>query len=228
MKKKVAAAVAACVLAGCLGSAGAFAADETVAWSMDTDCTVCHTKEAAAHALPEAAEANADSDDAAAAEAPAEVEEADDASTKADAAKATESDASDADEAVVPLAALHGALPCTSCHSDEEALEKVHDGVTADDRMPKRLRKAKIGEELCLTCHGSYEELASATEEDQMLVDGLGTAVNPHDLPEVEDHQKLDCLDCHAMHKEQSSMETAMNTCTGCHHTGTFECGTCH
>ena len=140
------------------------------------------------------------------------------------AAEATEAD----EAAATPLAAAHAVLPCTSCHSDEEALEKVHDGVTADDRMPKRLRKAKIGEELCLSCHGSYEELAAATQEDQMLVDGVGKTVNPHDLPAVEDHQKIDCLDCHSMHKEQSSMATAMNTCTGCHHAGTFECGTCH
>ncbi len=230
MKKRVAAAVAACALAGCLGAAGAFAADGTAAWSMDSDCESCHIKEAATHELPIAVESEGEETDAAAAETAADAAES--KVDVADASKVDESaaagDAAGTDEVVVPLAALHGALPCTSCHNDEEALEKVHDGVTADDRMPKRLRKAKIGEELCLSCHGSYEELAAATEESQMLVDGVGKAVNPHDLPDVEDHQKIDCLDCHSMHKEQSSMDTAMNTCIGCHHTGTFECGTCH
>ena len=52
--------------------------------------------------------------------------------------------------------------------------------------------------------------------------------VNPHDLPEGADHAKIDCLDCHTAHKAQEASETALNTCTGCHHTGVFECGTCH
>lgn len=246
MKRKVAAAAVACMLVGCLGSAGAFAADGGAAWSMDADCGACHTKEAATHeAVGEGADAAADAKDAtvAAGEADTDASAGADVEAKegAAASKAKEDAAADkapaadgaaatevAEVAATPLAAAHAVLPCTSCHSDEEALEKVHDGVTADDRMPKRLRKAKIGEELCLSCHGSYEELAAATEEGQMLVDGVGKAVNPHDLPDVEDHQKIDCLDCHSMHKEQSSMDTAMNTCTGCHHTGTFECGTCH
>ncbi len=204
MRKSVVVTVVACALVGCLNSAAAFAAEGGTTWSMDSSCGACHTKEAATQeaAIEEKA-------------GPAEAK---------DGAIATDETVDD----TTPLAAAHAALSCTSCHSDAKALEKVHDGATADDRMPKRLRKAKISTELCISCHGSYEELAAATQEEQALTDGVGRTVNPHDLPAVEEHEKIDCLDCHSMHKEQSSTTAAMNTCTGCHHTGTFECGTCH
>ena len=211
MKRNVSTAVAALALAGCLVPVAAFAADS--AWSMDADCASCHTKEAQTHVVIEGAE------DAGAADVG-------DAAKPASKDAASEPTAAGADP--LPLAAVHQAVPCTGCHSDEKVLSTVHDGVTADSKLPKRLRKAKIDEALCLGCHGSYEDLAEKTADCTVLTDSAGTVVNPHDLPEGADHAKIDCLDCHTAHKAQEASETALNTCTGCHHTGVFECGTCH
>lgn len=212
MKRNVSTAVAALALAGCLVPVAAFAADS--AWSMDADCASCHAKEAQTHVVIEDAEdtGTADVGDAA---KPASKD-----------AAASEPTAAGADP--LPLAAVHQAVPCTGCHSDEKVLSTVHDGVTADSKLPKRLRKAKIDEALCLGCHGSYEDLAEKTADCTVLTDSAGTVVNPHALPEGADHAKIDCLDCHTAHKAQEASETALNTCTGCHHTGVFECGTCH
>lgn len=212
MKRNVSTAVAALALAGCLVPVVAFAADS--AWSMDADCASCHTKEAQTHVVIEGAE------DAGAADV------GDAAKPASKDAAASEPTAAGADP--LPLAAVHQAVPCTGCHSDEKVLSTVHDGVTADSKLPKRLRKAKIDEALCLGCHGSYEDLAEKTADCTVLTDSAGTVVNPHDLPEGADHAKIDCLDCHTAHKAQEASETALNTCTGCHHTGVFECGTCH
>lgn len=211
MKRNVSTAVAALALAGCLVPVAAFAADS--AWSMDADCASCHTKEAQTHVVIEGAE------DAGAADVG-------DAAKPASKDAASEPTAAGADP--LPLAAVHQAVPCTGCHSDEKVLSTVHDGVTADSKLPKRLRKAKIDEALCLGCHGSYEDLAKKTADCAVLTDSAGTVANPHDLPEGADHAKIDCLDCHTAHKAQEASETALNTCTGCHHTGVFECGTCH
>lgn len=204
MKRNVSTAVAALALAGCLVPVAAFAADS--AWSMDADCASCHAKEAQTHVVIEGT--------------------ADAAKPASKDAAASELTAVEADP--LPLAAVHQAVPCTGCHSDEKALSTVHGGVTADSKLPKRLRKAKIDEALCLSCHGSYEDLAEKTADCTVLTDSTGTVVNPHDLPEGADHAKIDCLDCHAAHKAQEVSETTLNTCTGCHHTGVFECGTCH
>lgn len=212
MKRNVSTAVAALALAGCLVPVAAFAADS--AWSMDADCASCHAKEAQTHVVIE------DAEDAGAAGV------GDAAKPASKDAAASEPTAAGADP--LPLAAVHQAVPCTGCHSDEKVLSTVHDGVTADSKLPKRLRKAKIDEALCLGCHGSYEDLAEKTADCTVLTDSAGTVVNPHDLPEGADHAKIDCLDCHTAHKAQEASETALNTCTGCHHTGVFECGTCH
>ena len=212
MKRNVSTAVAALALAGCLVPVAAFAADSV--WSMDADCASCHAKEAQTHVVIE------DAEDAGAADV-------------GDAAKPASKDAAASEPTAagtdpLPLAAVHQAVPCTGCHSDEKALSTVHDGVTADSKLPKRLRKAKIDEALCLGCHGSYEDLAEKTADCTVLTDSAGTVVNPHDLPEGADHAKIDCLDCHTAHKVQEVSEATLNTCTGCHHTGVFECGTCH
>lgn len=245
VKKKLVVAATALALAG-LALPVAFAAEAD--WSMDGDCGACHVREAAsceagAVAAGEAVgaagsgDAVADADKVPAGKAAAGVGEAsDDASATSGGKVPGNATATSGDEAgktavedATPLASAHAALDCAACHNDEEALAGVHDGVTADDRMPKRLRKAKIDpEQLCQPCHGTLEELAQKTAESTALVDSAGTVVNPHDLPDVEDHAKLDCLDCHSMHKDQSSADTAMNACNGCHHAGVFECGTCH
>ena len=125
MKRNVSTAVAALALAGCLVPVAAFAADS--AWSMDADCASCHAKEAQTHVVIE------DAEDAGAADV------GDAAKPASKDAAASEPTAAGADP--LPLAAVHQAVPCTGCHSDEKVLSTVHDGVTADSKLPKRLRK---------------------------------------------------------------------------------------
>jgi hypothetical protein len=54
--------------------------------------------------------------------------------------------------------------------------------------------------------------------------------VNPHDRPSNEDHDAspLRCANCHKIHQAEAPGETALRVCSGCHHQGVFECGTCH
>lgn len=125
-------------------------------------------------------------------------------------------------------ASNHEALKCTTCHSDDKSLEKVHDGVAYGDKTPKRLKKTSVDTESCGTCHGSLEELAEQTSKSAALTDKNGTVVNPHALPENEDHESVDCASCHSMHKDKAVEDTAKKACKGCHHTDVYECNTCH
>ncbi len=126
------------------------------------------------------------------------------------------------------LASKHVEQKCIDCHVDETALESVHDGVSADDKQPKRLKKTDVTDESCLSCHyGTKEKLVEATS-DLLVTDDNGTSANPHDLPENPDHETLACENCHGMHDEASIAEQAQATCLSCHHAGVFECYTCH
>lgn len=125
-------------------------------------------------------------------------------------------------------ASNHEALECTTCHADIEDLEKAHDGVNYGDKTAKRLKQTSIDAESCETCHGSLEELAEKTAQCSVLTDKNGTVVNPHALPENEDHESIDCGSCHSMHKDKAIEDTAKKACKGCHHTDVYECNTCH
>ena len=126
-------------------------------------------------------------------------------------------------------ASSHSSLECTTCHTDTEGLVTAHEDVTMDDTDgAKRLKKTEVSEETCLSCHGSYEELAELTADSTVLTDNNGTVVNPHDLPDVENHESITCTSCHEMHSGVSIEESAMDKCTDCHHSSVFECGTCH
>ena len=127
------------------------------------------------------------------------------------------------------FASSHAASACNDCHKASDDLEKRHEGATAGDKMPSKLKKTEVGEDTCLACHGSYEELATKTVDYQGLVDEKGTVVNPHALPESEDHATLDCADCHKMHEADADMAASSSqACLTCHHENVFECGTCH
>ena len=128
-------------------------------------------------------------------------------------------------------AALHASTACVVCHADASVLAARHEGVTSEDKMPKRLSKTEVGAETCLSssCHSSYEELAKRTADYRGLVDEEGTVVNPHDLPASDSHSSLVCVDCHSMHvAEDKPAENAMSKCESCHHEKVFACGTCH
>lgn len=126
------------------------------------------------------------------------------------------------------LASMHASIGCTDCHQDIEGLTSSHDGKSASDKMPTKLKKTEIPDELCLSCHSeSWQGLAQATS-DAMLSDSEGNARNPHDQGDIKEHQTLTCYDCHTMHEEADVQKSAMEACESCHHAGVFECGTCH
>lgn len=126
-------------------------------------------------------------------------------------------------------AAMHANMECASCHKVDDKLTSMHEGVTSDDKQPKRLKKTAVSDDLCLTCHVSYEELATKTADYKDLVDAEGTIVNPHALPETEKHNGRVCGDCHKMHESGQDMaKNSMQYCRSCHHEDVFECNTCH
>lgn len=125
-------------------------------------------------------------------------------------------------------ASNHAAVTCITCHNDEAAMEKSHDGKTADSKMPKKLKRSKIDETACASCH-SAEDLKAATADLTVLTDGNGTTVNPHDIPANSGHEgQVDCASCHTMHGEADVQAAAQEKCASCHHKDVYECGTCH
>lgn len=126
------------------------------------------------------------------------------------------------------MASFHAGQACGSCHVDSLGLSKVHEGKTATDKMPKRLKKTDVADELCLSCHfETRDELAAATA-GVAVTDSEGTSVNPHDLPSSDDHDSIHCADCHSMHDTDPIADKAQSQCFSCHHAEVFACGTCH
>jgi hypothetical protein len=126
-------------------------------------------------------------------------------------------------------AALHASSGCADCHADYEGLAKAHEGVTADDKMPTKLKKTSVEESVCLTCHGTYESLAEKTADVTILTDQNGTTVNPHEVAAAgTGHDSMTCASCHSMHADEPASETSDALCLGCHHADVYECGTCH
>ncbi len=118
------------------------------------------------------------------------------------------------------------AADCALCH-DDARLASVHEGVEKGDKVPKRLKKTAVSDEVCLQCH-QEESLAAATEDCAVLTDANGLVVNPHQLPENDDHAQTACVDCHKAHKTDELDKLAADYCMGCHHENIYECGTCH
>ena len=114
----------------------AFAAS-TDAWSMEAECGTCHVKQA------ESMAAEGSNGPAAEGTVSKAVEKDDEgAATEKDPEPTAVTEQNAALGEAPCLAATHKSLGCTTCHADEEKLTKVHDGVTADDKMPRRLKKA--------------------------------------------------------------------------------------
>ena len=137
-------------------------------------------------------------------------------------------EAASATDASCQLSAGHSSTACIECHTDTAGLSSAHAKVTATDTDgTSRLRKTEVTGEACLGCHeGDYAP--EATVASTALTDSEGTVVNPHDLPEVVEHEDIVCADCHSMHAQESLAETASEKCLTCHHEDVYECGTCH
>ena len=126
------------------------------------------------------------------------------------------------------VASTHEGQACISCHADASGLATAHEGKTASDTMPKKLKKTEVPDDACLSCHyGAREELVAATV-DVAVVDSKGTAVNPHDVTPSEKHDTIRCADCHGMHDAEKLADKADAECASCHHADVFECYTCH
>lgn len=130
------------------------------------------------------------------------------------------------------IAANHASVACLTCHDATEDLQKAHKKVEATDTDgTDELDRTSVGDEPCLSCHGSYEELATLTADYTELVDRQGKVVNPHDSPHVGQEEKVTCAACHKMHDEDglaNSGEVGRKACYSCHHDQVFECNTCH
>ncbi len=123
----------------------------------------------------------------------------------------------------------HGALACTDCHEDESILAEAHADATADKAAQVRgLRQTQVSEEACLACHESWEALSQQTSASDALTDAAGKVVNPHQLPANSEHEGVTCSSCHDMHSGKDAEQSASEYCTTCHHSGVYECYTCH
>lgn len=124
------------------------------------------------------------------------------------------------------LASKHEASSCESCHGSADNLASAHEGASADATMPKKLSKDNaVGEDACLSCHGTWEDLAAKSAEVTVLTDADGTVVNPHAMDRTGDHAVITCTSCHSVHEAQADQK---ELCLSCHHEDVFECRTCH
>ena len=220
-------------------------AGEAFIWSVESDCAVCHEKQASSFEH-EAADAPQDADgqqvdkDVEKVGAGAKAENG----TSSAGAKASASmpawlaaisgdvDDEGADETST-LASTHAGIACSTCHNDEKGLAEAHKDATGPKQV-RRLSYTYVETETCLSCHGSWEDLAEKTADCTILTDNQGTVVNPHAAPETHiagaDGEKpyLSCYQCHDMHGTKTVAEQATYTCQGCHHENVYECHTCH
>lgn len=190
-----AAAIACAALAGCSPEVGDPQKEETaigqekasgntvengssaVAWTIDSDCTVCHL------------------------------------------ANQIEEDGTHG---------AHSPLACNTCHEASGEMEKVHEKATmVEEADVKRLRKTTVAKDACLSCHAE-DYAPEKTSKVTALTDTTGTTVNPHDLPDGEQHEEIVCADCHSMHGDETAEEKAPQVCLGCHHQNEYTCHTCH
>ncbi len=121
--------------------------------------------------------------------------------------------------------ALESGRTCATCHNDEPALSSAH-ALPFDSAAPTRLRSTEADSGSCGECHDAGD-LALATAESEILTDTAGTSVNPHALPASENHNEIECLDCHQIHRPDLAA-SAQEECLDCHHQGIYECHTCH
>lgn len=123
------------------------------------------------------------------------------------------------------IASLHSQLQtsCVQCHKDADALGAVHEKATpGEPAKVKRLKKTSVESDNCAACHD-----ADALPE-KTVVDNNGLAVNVHVLPEVADHEAIQCADCHKVHGPSDTAAEAQKFCKSCHHENVYECHTCH
>ncbi len=110
------------------------------------------------------------------------------------------------------------AKDCFTCH-ELPALQSVHEKVT---KAPGKLfKQRKYPNDLCLNCHGGYDELVEKTKNSKAFTTDDGKVINPHDTHVG----KVECFNCHKMHQDKAPIEY----CYSCHHTRDLKnCKDCH
>lgn len=121
-------------------------------------------------------------------------------------------------------------LNCIQCHTDTDSkLAQAHEKVEIGQSTARSLKRTFVASEACTAsgCHDDPAPRITATAELETFNDGKTTVVNPHELPDVKDHGTVTCSSCHKGHTAME-MDKLILVCRSCHHTGSFECGTCH
>ena len=119
---------------------------------------------------------------------------------ESDCAACHETEGASMADAGCEISASHGDLDCVSCHTDTAGLETAHGDVDmADYKVPSKLRKTEVDPAACESCH-TLSEVATKTADLSLLTDDNGKTVNPHDMPETEQHENVTCASCHDMH----------------------------
>jgi hypothetical protein len=128
-----------------------------------------------------------------------------------------------------PQAIAHKDQRCIDCHTDSELLTTTHANLTYADKPDKKSTTNTVDPAMCISCHGTMEEMAVITADSQALVDSYKTVVNPHARPAGDTHSEspAPCISCHDNHSEDLNKD-AMRYCASCHHRGIFTCGNCH
>lgn len=68
----------------------------------------------------------------------------------------------------------HAALACDACHADAAVLGPLHEGVSADAKMPKALKKSTVERETCLVCHAGVDGSQAKADAAEGAADGEG------------------------------------------------------
>lgn len=120
-------------------------------------------------------------------------------------------------------------MKCADCHNNIEGLTEAHKNVSSDSTPATRLKRTTVSNDTCTAagCHDDPQVRIDATASVTYVADSTGRVVNPHDLPENEQHDKVLCVGCHKGHQAVGE-EEYIDTCYECHHTKEFACGTCH
>lgn len=194
--------------------------DQATAWSIELDCAACHGKEAAS--------LETGTGSAPATEKTGQATNANKTAGSGDTTGgATDTDRLDAITAFASDHATNMGLTCVDCHQDSPELAAAHAKLDSG-KEPRKLKKTAVESDVCLACH-DQKSLAEQTIGSAVLSDENDTVVNPHELPGNPEHEQIACTDCHRVHNPKKTVGvTAQQACTSCHHTGVYECGTCH
>ncbi len=179
----------------------------------DSICLECHGDGGIAAPGVETEDEDADTTDA-------DIEDAeeDSAAEEKDDAAATTAKASD--NAVAASSAKDDADTDKTVKADDTDTAEADDDDDADEEADADDEEETLPEKT---------QLIAATADSVVLTDSEGTVVNPHDLPDSTNHNKIVCVDCHKIHDTEADLaKTASKKCTSCHHENVYECYTCH